>query len=339
MIDPRIEMLESGLEARRVELAHAFHATSSVSRDVVPSEGGWSVAMVIEHLAQIEGSIAKVLSATIANVERRSVSEPFDAEAFSRYLEMPAFVDRTRKLQGSQPTGQMTAAAAWDAIEASRRALRDVLGRSVGLRLEDLRREHPTGVVLDGYQWLAFVGLPETRHAAQIAEIAGRLARPADLGTRDARGSALGPQITIRPFEQPDIPEVWDLWTSCDGVGFGPGDTHAGTSQFLRQNPGQSLVAVMEGRIVAAVLSGHDGRRGFLYHLAVAPECRHRGLGTELVHRCLETLREQGIERCCALVYATNGDARSFWETIGGKLRSDLVLYQLATTDPESTDG
>ena len=334
MIDPRIEMLESALEARRAELSRAFHATSAASRDVVPSEGGWSVAMVIEHLAQTEGAIAKVLSATIGNVEGRSLSEPFDAEAFSRYLEMPAFVDRTRKLRGSQPTGQMTSGAAWEALEASRRALREVLGRGVGLRLEDLRREHPTGVVLDGYQWIAFVGLHETRHAAQIAEIAGRLARPGDLGTGDARRTALEPEIVIRPFEEEDMPEVWDLWASCEGVGFGPGDTHPGTTQFLRRNPGQSLVAVMDRRIVAAVLCGHDGRRGFLYHLAVAPECRHRGLGTELVRRCLETLRERGIERCSLVVYATNSDARSFWETVGGNLRSDLVMYQLGTKGP-----
>ena len=339
MTDPRIEMLESALEARRAHLSAAFHATSPGSREVVPLEGGWSVAMVLEHLGQTEGAVARVLSSTIGSVERRSPSEPFEAEAFSMHLEMPAFVDRTRKLKGSQPNGQMSATQAWDALEASRGALREVLGRSVGLRLEDLRREHPAGTVLDGYQWIAFVGLHETRHAAQIAEIEGRLASAAS-HEGEAAGSRtpLEPQVAIRPFEETDIPEVWELWRSSEGVGFGPGDTHAGTSQFLRANPGQSLVATVDGRIVAAVLCGHDGRRGFIYHLAVAPDSRRRGLGTDLVRRCLDLLRAQGIERCQVLVYASNTDARAFWETVGGKLRSDLVTFSLSTEGVEGVE-
>jgi len=142
---------------------------------------------------------------------------------------------------------------------------------------------------------------------------------------------SLDPNVIIRPFAEADIPEVWELWTASEGVGFGPGDTPAGTERFLRENPGLSLVATSEGHVVAAALCGHDGRRGFIYHLAVAPEHRRRGLGAEIVRRCLQALGEQGVERCQVVVYESNADARTFWETVGGKLRSDLVVLSLAT--------
>jgi ribosomal protein S18 acetylase RimI-like enzyme len=139
------------------------------------------------------------------------------------------------------------------------------------------------------------------------------------------------PSVTIRPFADTDIDDVFELWRSSDGVGFGPGDTPAGTARFLRENPGLSLVATSKERIVAAALCGKDGRRGFIYHLAVAPDHRRNGLGTKLVRRCLDALREQGIERCQVVVYATNAGARRFWERVGGNLRSDLVVFSLPT--------
>jgi len=142
---------------------------------------------------------------------------------------------------------------------------------------------------------------------------------------------SLDPKVTIRPFAEADIPEVWELWTASEGVGFGPGDTPAGTAQFLRENPGLSLLATKEGGIVAAALCGHDGRRGFIYHLAVAVDHRRQGLGAEIVRRCLRGLGQQGIERCQVVVYASNAGARTFWETVGGNLRSDLVVFSLPT--------
>jgi ribosomal protein S18 acetylase RimI-like enzyme len=149
-------------------------------------------------------------------------------------------------------------------------------------------------------------------------------------GTDSPAGS-----VRFRSFEEGDIPDVWGLWTSCEGVGFGPGDTHSGTAGFLRRNPGLSLVATIGTRIVAAALCGQDGRRGFIYHLAVAADQRRRGLGAEIVRRCLEALAELGIERCQVVVYASNDAARSFWETVGGNLRSDLVVFSLPTPAKE----
>ncbi len=77
---------------------------------------------------------------------------------------------------------------------------------------------------------------------------------------------------------------------------------------------------------MATVLCGYDGRRGLIYRLAVARSHRRTGLGAELVTRCLEGLKAQGIERCLALVQDSNPGGLAFWKAAGFK-RRDLVVF------------
>jgi len=134
----------------------------------------------------------------------------------------------------------------------------------------------------------------------------------------------------IRPFKVNDIEAVLRLWASCEGLGRGPGDSVEALSRFLERNPGLSLVAVDGKSIAAAVLCGHDARRGYIYHLAVAAEYRRQGLASALVRGCLSSLKAEGIERCQVFVQADNAVARKFWEAVGGKLRTDLHVLSIA---------
>ena len=83
-----------------------------------------------------------------------------------------------------------------------------------------------------------------------------------------------------------------------------------------------------EDRIIGAVLCGHDGRRGYLHHLAVATEHRRKGLGKSLVDRCLDKLRSLGIQKCNIFVYADNDDGKVFWQSSGWLDRHDLTVMQ-----------
>jgi N-acetylglutamate synthase len=94
-----------------------------------------------------------------------------------------------------------------------------------------------------------------------------------------------------------DLPAARELWAISDGVELAEGDDPPELSRYLQRNPGMSQVALMEHRLVGAVLAGHDGRRGFLYHLAVHPSARCSGIGRELVQRCLQALKQEGITR------------------------------------------
>lgn len=170
MDDPRAELLHQELTRRRAELATAFDAVPPERRGSVPRSGGWSVAMVVEHLVQTERSITALLAKLVRDVPRRT-EDAFSRDGFLRHIDMPGFLDRTRKIKGSQPSGAVRAEEAWAALRRTRQELLGVLRQSAGLRLEDRSFDHPAGAALDGYQWAAFLALHEARHAAQIREI------------------------------------------------------------------------------------------------------------------------------------------------------------------------
>src|SRR5580692_3692620 len=96
---------------------------------------------------------------------------------------------------------------------------------------------------------------------------------------------------TIEPMTIADFDDVTALWQKTEGVGLNESDTREAIAIFLERNPGLSLIA-RDGRrkIIGAVLCGHDGRRGYLHHLAVASEHRRQGIGKTLVEACLSKL-------------------------------------------------
>ena len=93
--------------------------------------------------------------------------------------------------------------------------------------------------------------------------------------------------IQILPFTMADYDEVAAFWRQQEGVGLNESDERGPIAGHLARNPGMSFVARESGRVIGAVLCGHDGRRGYLHHLAVARSQRRQGLGRDLVRRCL----------------------------------------------------
>jgi len=132
----------------------------------------------------------------------------------------------------------------------------------------------------------------------------------------------------------PDCDAVLSLWRSVPGIGLDPdSDSRQGIARYLRRNPGLSFVACVGRTIVGAVLSGHDGRRGYLHHLAVMPAYRHMGIGKSLVSCCLRSLGKQRIPKCNIFLFRTNAGGRSFWKHNGWTLRRDLGMLQKRTAD------
>jgi putative acetyltransferase len=135
----------------------------------------------------------------------------------------------------------------------------------------------------------------------------------------------------ICPMTAGDYDEVLSLWQRTDGVGLNESDSRTGVEAYLGHNPGLSLVVRDGGRIVGAVLCGHDGRRGYLHHLAVAVEHRRNGLGRLLVQTCLRNLAALGIGKCNIFLYAHNDLGERFWTSSGWLERSDLKILQKPT--------
>lgn len=136
------------------------------------------------------------------------------------------------------------------------------------------------------------------------------------------------PSYKIEPMSMDDFDEVLRLWRETEGVGLTESDSRSATAQYLARNPGLSLVARRGSELVGTVLCGHDGRRGYLYHLAVARAHRRNGLGKRLVALCLARLEQLGIPRCNAYVFAENRDGEAFWIQNGWTKRSNVQLLQ-----------
>lgn len=121
-------------------------------------------------------------------------------------------------------------------------------------------------------------------------------------------------QTTIRYFRTTDIGQALQLWSMTEGLSLTESDTEDAIRTFLDRNPGFSAVATDQaGMVIGAVLCGHNGRAGFLYHLAVAQSYRRNGLGTRLAQFCLSKLAEVDIPRCNIFVYMANDLGNQFW--------------------------
>ena len=142
------------------------------------------------------------------------------------------------------------------------------------------------------------------------------------------RRAAGVPGWQLREMTLADYGEVLALWRGTEGIGLSASDERAAVGAYLARNPGMSFVALAGGRIVGAVLAGHDGRRGCLHHLAVLPSWRHRGIGRALVEASLDRLAAAGMLKCNLFLFDANEAGRAFWEKVGWSARADLVVMQ-----------
>lgn len=123
--------------------------------------------------------------------------------------------------------------------------------------------------------------------------------------------------INLTDFRIEHYDAVHALWEAADGVGVDESDSRDSIERYLQRNAGLSLVAFDGEQLVAAALCGHDGRRGYLSHVAVADEYRGQGIGRQIVEECLCRLQAQGINGCNIRLYEANHEGRRFWERIG----------------------
>ena len=123
--------------------------------------------------------------------------------------------------------------------------------------------------------------------------------------------------FSVVPMQREHVTEVMRLWAITDGVMMTFSDNDRDLSRYFDDNPQMSQVAMSANEIVGAILCGHDGRRGYVHHLAVAVEHRGNGIGRALVDACTERLREVGIEQCNLFLVDDNELGRQFWNKLG----------------------
>lgn len=134
--------------------------------------------------------------------------------------------------------------------------------------------------------------------------------------------------FTVRTMTIEDYEGVYALWMSIKGFAIRSiDDSKEGVARFLLRNPDTSVVAVEDGRIIGAILCGHDGRRGCLYHVCVRQECRRKGVGKAMVVFCMDKLKAEQISKVSLIAFTANDIGNAFWRRIGWTKREDLNYY------------
>lgn len=131
-----------------------------------------------------------------------------------------------------------------------------------------------------------------------------------------------------------DYDKVYALWMSCKNMGFNNlDDSREGIEKYLKRNPETSFVALAGDRIIGIVLSGHDGRRGFVHHMCVSEDHRGRGIATNLLEHSLAALKAEGINKVALLVFRRNEAGNAFWESRGFTARNDVTYRNKELTE------
>lgn len=133
----------------------------------------------------------------------------------------------------------------------------------------------------------------------------------------------------IREFRYPDdLDAVTRLWQAIEkGIHLGRSDEPAEIQKKLRRDPDLFLVAELDDKIIGSVIGGFDGRRGLIYHLAVAASFRGQGIGSRLMSEVESRLRSKGCLKCYLLVTVDNEEAMQYYEHHGWEHMDGVKLY------------
>ena len=132
--------------------------------------------------------------------------------------------------------------------------------------------------------------------------------------------------MQIRKMNLHDYSKVYHLWLHTSGMGLNTtDDSEAGINKYLRRNPNTCFVAEKDDEIIGAILCGHDGRRGLIYHMAVKDCEREQGFGSALLDRAMEALQKEGIKKVYVILYKNNEVGNAFWEKRGFNIPEGLL--------------
>lgn len=144
--------------------------------------------------------------------------------------------------------------------------------------------------------------------------------------------------MDIRVMTIGDYEKVYGLWKTIKGFGIrSMDDSREGVGRFLKRNPTTSITAWDGDTLIGAILCGHDGRRGCLYHVCVRKGYRRRGVGKAMVVACMEALQKEEINKVSLIAFTKNDIGNAFWNRIGWTRREDLNYYDFTLNEANIT--
>ena len=145
-------------------------------------------------------------------------------------------------------------------------------------------------------------------------------------------------EVKLRVMQIEDYQNVYNLWMTIDGFGIRSiDDSYEGVARFLKRNPNTSVIAEVDGKIVGAILCGHDGRRGCMYHVCVHRYYRKHGIGKAMVVFCMKALQAEEINKVSLIAFKSNSVGNQFWKGAGWTFREDLNYYDFTLNEENIT--
>ena len=179
-MQPRIQEVLNHLDTRRADLRAAVDAVPASQRETRPAPDRWSAAEVLEHLAMVEGRMARgIFAKRIDEARANGVGAERDTSPVAPTFDATRVLDRTQPRVAPEPVvpqGGKGAETAWAELQQIREGLRATIVSADGLALVDVIHAHPTLGSMNLYQWALWIAGHEERHAAQVREIAAALA-------------------------------------------------------------------------------------------------------------------------------------------------------------------
>ncbi len=143
--------------------------------------------------------------------------------------------------------------------------------------------------------------------------------------------------MQYREMQISDYDGIITLWKETEGVHLRSTDSREGIEKCLKRNPKLSFVAEESNQIIGTIMSSHDGRRGYIQHLAVSSDWRQNGIATVLLSRCIQGLKQEDIYRSQIHILSENKLAKKYWSSRGWEKRTDIEVYSYVNSDCKNT--
>jgi len=138
--------------------------------------------------------------------------------------------------------------------------------------------------------------------------------------------------MKIEKFSMKFYDEVIQLWRNA-GIGVGSSDSKNELEKMVTRNPDLLLIGKIKDRIIAVVMGGFDGRRGYVHHLAVDPGYQKQGYGKEIMRALNEIFRQKGIHKIHLFIERRNKEVVDFYRNLGWEIREDLTMMSFVPNE------
>ena len=141
--------------------------------------------------------------------------------------------------------------------------------------------------------------------------------------------------MDVRPFTPADVGAIIDLWKTC-GLVVPQNDPWRDISRKMHVDPELLMVGVEDEQIVATVMAGYEGHRGWINYAAVHPDHRRRGYGRRMMGAAEQALEKLGCPKINLQVRSSNQDVVAFYQALGYQADDVISLGKRLVEDSGS---